>query len=243
MLSESAWNAILQRQLTQLAQCTGVTITQQGFVNAKNPHRIYHDPSGDGNWKHGKGYQHIEFKLKCNAIMECDPRKRGNADRSAYRLKISDIKVQSEHDLICLFPRSFPHDPIGWGLYFKGKPPFYPNIMNLKDAGGYHVSRFSGDIVNLPNIIDGVICIGAASSSTGAQMHELVDNLRSYLQMTDPVLFKPTSQGGNNDGGFDGMLLSHFALNYDILKQALQRSPSSKTRLGGDKPKRKRLGS
>ena len=248
MLSESAWNQILQRQLIQLAQCTGVKITSQGFVNGGNPHRIYHDPSGDGNWKHGTGYQQIEFTMKCNAIMDCDPRKRGKRDRSTYALNSNDITVQGKHELVCLFPRSFPYDPIGWGLYFKGKCPFYPNIMNLRDAGGYHVSRFSGEIVELQGMIDGVICIGAASSSTGTAMHELVDNLRSYLLMKERKLFVPTQHGGNNDGGFDGMLLAHFASNFDILKSAIDNysggtNSKPRTKLGGGgKPPRRKLG-
>ena len=234
----------------QLAQCPGVKITSQGFVNESNPHRIYHDPSGDGGWKHGIGYQQIEFTLECNAIMDCDPRKRGKTNSApAYALKANDIKVQGKHELICLFPRSFPYDPIGWGLYFRGKSPQYPNIMNLKEGtgGGYFVSRFSGDTYDLPGVIDGLICIGAASSSAATPIHQLVDNLRNYLLMKDQKLFTPTAQGGNNDGGFDTRLLAHYGMNYDILKKAIDNysGTTKKRRLGGGqqrRPPRRKLG-
>jgi hypothetical protein len=251
LVSQKAWDQILQRQLDNLSLCKGVTITRQGFVQGKNPHRIYHDPTGTGDWKYGEGYQQIEFTLECNAIMDCDPKKLGNG--LAYPLKLSEIKVQSKHKLVCLFPRSFPHDPIGWGLYFEELTPQYPNLMSLDvDETGLVWSRFSRN----PGAItrDGVICIGAASTGSVA-MHELVDNLRSYMLMEDPVLFKNIANGGNNDGGFDTGLLAHFSMNFTIMKNALENHTgrntgqkrkklgSKRIKLGGNRPKRRKLGS
>ncbi len=250
ILSEAAWNAILARQLKQLAAVDGVTITAQGFVDSKPPHRLY-TSHGGGYYTHQNGFQQIEFELKCNAIMECDPRKRGNNDTSPYPISPSDIRVSDRHKLICFFPRSFPADPIGWGLFFPENTPFYPNIMNLQHQDGYAVYRYNGQVVGF-DAIDGIICIGAAASTTGTPMHELVLNLKSYLSMDDRKLFTHTSRGCNNDGGFDGLLLEHFSLNYDVLKSAIDNytggstPPRPRTRLGGggnDKPARRRLGS
>jgi hypothetical protein len=165
---------------------------------------------------------------------------------------LNDIVIKDKHELVCLFPRSFPFDPIGWGLYFKDSvaTPSYPNITNLENRGGALFSRFSGLLAEMPGLKNGVICIGAASSDAGTSMHELVDNLRNYLLMAERKLFVIKSDGGNNDGGFDGRLLNHFGLNYDILKKAIDNytgtnpSPTPRRTLGGGggKPPRRKLG-
>jgi hypothetical protein len=214
--SDKLWVSILQQQLHQLAQCTGVAITTHRFVNKLNPLHAHH--SLEGNWKHWTGYQQIEFTLECNAIMDCDPREKGNSDRLAYALNSNDITVQGKHELVYLFPRSFPNGPFYWNVYFKENPPLYPHIMNLKDAGGYHVSRFSGDIFNYPGVIDGIIDLGMVGDTSIAVQ---VDLLRDYLLMKHRRSFIHASEGGSSDGGFDPMLAAHYVMNFDILKNAV----------------------
>ena len=226
-VSQKAWDQILQRQLDNLSLCKGVTITRQGFVQGKNPHRIYHDPTGTGDWKYGEGYQQIEFTLECNAIMDCDPKKLGNG--LAYPLKLSVIKVQSKHKLVCLFPRSFPHDPISWGLYFEELTPQYPNFMSQDvDETGLPWHRFS----RTPALItrDGVVAVELGIQPDAGlddnrlpytSMADLVNQLKTYLSLEDREMFVRFSQGGKNDGGFDTGLLAHFSMNFDVLKKAV----------------------
>ncbi len=245
-VSAEAFERMLNRQLKQLSKVEGVTIDSQRWSDRNPKHRLYISNQvgdGDGHYANGKGHQQIEFTLRCKAVMDCDPRRRQNGEK--YKLSDSkDIVISDIHHLVCCFPRGYPNDPIGWGLYFRGKIPLYPNIISFASKAGFPppgVLRFSGN-TSIQGVAEGIICIGAASSASGIAMHELILNLRSYLLMRDKKLFTHKDHGGNNDGGFDPSLLGHYNMNFDIIKRALD-SYGGRKRLGSGKRKRRKLGS
>mgnify|MGYP006162715081 CR=1 FL=1 len=251
MESESTWKLILDRQLKQLSMVDGVTITAQHFDSNNPPHKIYNKGVPECHYMHGKGHQVIEFELECKAVMDCDPRKAGITNIDPYKIQPRDVKIHDRHSMVFCFPRSFPNDPIGWGFYFSepDKVPMYSNFTCTQEINGYPFYKFSGTTLQTL-FIPGIICIGAAGSDSARPMHELVENLKSYLLMEDKELFMHTSVGGNNDGGFDGRLLQHLHHNYDTLKSAIDNhqtrpspKPTPRRRLGGDKKPRRRLGS
>jgi hypothetical protein len=235
---------MLDRQLKQLAKVKGVTIDSQQWIDRNPKHQLYlpgHVGNGKGYYGNGKGHQQIEFTLRCKAVMDCDPRRR--QDGKKYKLSSKDIVISDIHHLVCCFPRGYPNDPIGWGLYFRGKIPLYPNIISFAKRAGVPppgVLRFSGT-PTFSGASEGIICIGAAASLSGTAMHELIGNLRSFLLMKEEKLFTHTTQQGNNDGGFDPALLHHYSMNYDTIKRALD-SYSGRRRLGPAKRKRRKLG-
>jgi len=246
MESEDTWKRILDRQLKQLAMVDGVDITAHGFVNQNPDHTLWIGKESL-TYSHGVGFQQIEFTLNCKAIVDCDPRKAGLSNTTPYRIQPNDVKIREKHKMVFCFPRSFPHDSIGWGFYFEDSEnvPMYSNLTCTQIMSGVMVYKFKGEPLQR-GLRPGIICIGAAGSSSARPMHELVENLKSYLLMEDKKLFRHTSHpaGGSNDGGFDYELLLHLQENYDVLKNAIDsHGPTQRRKLGGDKKPRRRLGS
>ena len=100
ILSEAAWNAVLARQLKQLAAVDGVTITAQGFVNSKPPHRLY-TQHGGGYYTHQNGFQQIEFECMKNIGLD-----ETDADNFISQIKY-DKKGMYEPNLSVKLPFSY----------------------------------------------------------------------------------------------------------------------------------------
>ena len=233
MIDINTWRQIIERQVNQLEKVPGVSnVVRAGYVDDFPVFQIYAPPKARYAQK---GYEIIKFDLNCKAVMDCHPL--GNASNKPYPLKLSDIEIKDDHSIVIYFPRGFPTDSIGWGIFFESDIPMYSNFNCVNDSSFY---KFTGD--SLPHSWGaGTICIGAASDDTGRPMHELVINLKSYMLMEEKKLFTHLSNGGNNDGGFEPPLLHHMEQNYSILKSALdsweKRTPSTQKlrRLGGGK--------
>ncbi len=232
------WKGILQRQISQLKNISGVENVRHTYVRGQPPFVVYN--SSKPHYSE-PDYEYVEFTLRCKAVMDCHPQK---SKTEPYKISETDVKISSEHELAILFPRGFPKDAIGWGFFFTKEVPMYNNFTCIGDDRFY---KFNSQNRCPDDWGKGIICIGAASSPTGTPMHELVLNLKSYLLMEQESHFVRQSMGGNNDGGFDPALMSHIGLNFKTIKQALDSwsdnpGPNKPRRLGNRNKKPRRLG-
>jgi hypothetical protein len=226
MQAQKTWEKILDYQLKKLVEVEGLTLVSRSYINKKPDFTL----GVNGGWIHN-GYEEIEFKLKCPAIMDCNPSNK----TSAYKLNNnSRIITNNNHELTFMFPRGYPEDSVKWAFFFTSPPPMYPNIVNASIDSGLNV--FNNNPPRGGGDMNGVICIGSATSDT--KMHALVNQLRGYLVMENETEFKLKGQDGTNDGGFDLDLMEHFTMNYEVLKKAVY---SNRRRLG-EKGKRRKLG-
>jgi hypothetical protein len=118
-------------------------------------------------WK-TKGYQDITFKMKCKAIMDCNPQKK----TKAYKLSSTDsVKIKDTHMIRCLFPRGFPDDHVMWGIFFTSEIPQYGNIAKFKSPD-IPVNKFNnGPALGNPQV-EGMICLEAGT--TDADISQLI---------------------------------------------------------------------
>jgi hypothetical protein len=226
MLAQKSWERILSHRLDELGKVKGIILTSRHYMNKYPDFTL----GLDGGWK-TKGYEQINFELRCPAIMDCNPSKK----EKAYLLNASSsILVKNRHELTFLFPRGYPDDAVKWAFYFRSAPPMYPNIINVDIENAFNMfnkspPRGGGDW-------NGTICIGEATSDTS--IARLAELLYDYLLLKHEPMFILKGRGGVNDGGFDLDLMEHFTTNYKVLKKAL--NPERRTL--GDTRKRRKLG-
>ena len=182
------------------------------------PFKTHHD--SELEWKTA-GYEDMDIQLNCPAIISTDPQTK----RSPYRLSKMDlplVKIQGKFNLKVYFPRGYPDDKIGWGIFFNEpihKIPSYPNIS--KRRSNTDPLNFFSDYPPLGSPqLDGMICLGVATQQ--ADISSIFQDLVRYLLLDNKAQFTRKSQpGGLNDGGYDGGLLDHYTMNFANFKSLI----------------------
>ena len=167
-LGDSDWELILNKQLEKINSLDWVTIVRREY-RPNNPRwPIYQtemDPFGHG-YRHGSGYELVSLELNIRAIIDCNPKNKS----TPYKIESPiDIRVTNHLTAELAFPRSYPSDPLGWGLRFTGMIPMYPNIFCAEpdpNNSGVSILKFSKDRKAISH--PGMVCLGAASRTPAA---------------------------------------------------------------------------
>jgi hypothetical protein len=239
------WNQIKQHQIDLLTEMPEISALQSQYVDDFAPYRVYYDLRHPKREDYSlKGYEFITFTFDCPAVVDCRGRSGPNGP---HKIKMTDVKIQMSHKMEVYFPRNFNADPIGWGIRFSSMTPMYPNIFcaEMNPGGSQWIMKFSGGAHSMSNLMDGLVCIGAAASRTRpVDAAYLMRDLIRSLKILDDNRFAALGSGGVNDQGFDALLFEHYVLNLATIKSAIRNyeNKPKKKKLGKTPSKKKKLG-
>ena len=230
------WNQVKDYQIDLLSSMPEISLVRSHYVDDFAPYKVYHDLRHPERENYSlKGYEFITFTFNCPAVVDCRSSFRINGP---HNIKVTDVKIQTNHKMEVYLPRTFNADPIGWGIRFSSMPPMYPNIFcaEMRPGGSQWTMKFSGGTHSMSNAMDGMVCIGAAASRTRpVDAADLIRDLIRSLKILDDNRFAALGSGkGVNDAGFEKALFEHYVLNLATIKSAIRNH--------GNKPKKKKLG-
>ena len=208
MYSLKGWTLVLESQIKEINELPDATVTSSTYVDKFPEFEVHHQDQY--KWK-TSGYQHLTVELKCNAIVECDPR----GTRKPYKLntnELTKLKVLDKFVLNMFFPRGFPEDKLAWTIFFDSNSiPLYPNIAKTRPPD--HLLNYFSETppAGNPNV-SGMLCL--ATSTTDSNLSRILKQLTRYLRMEELQQFTKDTTGGLNDGGFDSGLLEHMLINF-----------------------------
>jgi hypothetical protein len=234
LYSQKGWTLVLGSQVKEINELPGAKVTSSNYVDKFPEFDVHHQ--AEYQWK-TSGYQHLQVELKCNAIVECDPR----GTRKPYKLntnELTKVKVLDKFVLNMFFPRGFPEDKLAWTIFFDPNTvPLYPNIAKTRPPD--HMLNYFSDYAprGNPNV-SGMLCL--AASTTDSNLSRILTQLTRYLRMEEIQQYIKDTDLGLNDGGFDPGLLEHMLMNFSEFQALIKNHKSSERKvITFEKKKRK----